>query len=73
MEPNRGPWQATIKEEACRENGYFYKVVTDDGKPFYLRGMGAPQGGKKGDRGTVTYQTGANFGLYFWSPDGGPR
>jgi hypothetical protein len=60
--------KATIEETPSKENGYRYVVETDCGRVLYMAGMGAPKGGKIGDEGTVSYQTGASFGLYFWSP-----
>lgn len=62
------PKNATIAEAACYENGYHYKIECEDGEVMFLRGLGAPQGGKAGDVGTVTYQTGPSFWLWFWSP-----
>jgi len=57
---------AEIVETPDRSNGHCYIVETDCGRTLNLRGLGAPKGGKLGDRGTVQYQTGAGFGLYFW-------
>lgn len=62
------PRPAVIVEMPSRDNGYFFVVRTDDGGVYRLAGLGAPMGGKVGDRGTVAYQTGASFGLYFWTP-----
>lgn len=72
MTANKAPRPATIKAVPSRGNGYYYKVVTDDDETFYLRGIGTPQGGKVGDRGLVTYETGASFGLYFWAKKEAP-
>jgi len=58
-----------IAETPSKENAFCYLIVTDDGQRISLRGLGAPKGGAVGDRGTVQYQRGAGFGLYFWSPE----
>lgn len=63
------PRGAVIVETPTRDNGWFFVVHTDDGAVYHLAGLGAPAGGKVGDRGTVAYQSGASFGLYFWAPE----
>lgn len=57
---------ATIHEKPTEKNGWFYVVKTDHDNVFHLRGMGAPKDGNIGDRGTIQYRSGRNFGLYFW-------
>lgn len=61
------PKQGIITETPSKANGYCYTVTCDDESRHQLRGLGAPQGGQVGDTGTLTYTTGANFGLWFWS------
>ena len=63
------PAPATIKDKPTKANGWRYRVETDDGREFSMAGMGAPMGGEVGDRGTVVYQSGASFGLYFWAAE----
>jgi hypothetical protein len=66
----RGTIVATPLDDGngCRGNGFFV-IKTVDGGYHNLIGMGAPMGGKVGDKGWVQYQSGAGFGLYFWIPE----
>jgi len=61
------PRAATIVETPSG-NGWCYVIEEDEsGEVHNLCGVGAPAGGDVGDKGTVVYQTGSNFGLWFWS------
>lgn len=60
-------YQATIKQLPNSANGWFYVVETDEGETHHLRGIGAPDDGAVGDRGTIQYQSSGNLGVYCWS------
>jgi hypothetical protein len=62
------PHPATIIDVPSRDNGWYYRVKTDHGVEHLLAGAGAPKGGKVGDLGTVAYQSGAGWGMWFWTP-----
>lgn len=63
------PKQGTIVGTPNQNNGFRY-IIAIEGEmfPTYMQGMGAPKEGKVGDKGTLTYTTGASFGLWFWTP-----
>lgn len=68
MTDHKIPCAATITVTPSKENGWCYVIEEDDsGEIHNLRGIGAPRGGAVGDKGTVAYQTGTGFGLWFWS------
>lgn len=60
---------ACITEIPNRDNGWRYKITSDDGEVYNLTAMSIPGNTKKGCRGTIQYRSGASYGLYFWSPD----
>jgi len=61
--------RAMITEVPTRDNFYSYRVITEDSDIMWLRGLGAPSPGHLFERGFVEYQTGSNFGLWFWEPE----
>lgn len=61
--------KAIIVQIPTADNGYHYVVKTERFGRLFLRGMGAPMAGRVGERGRVTYTTGAGFGLWFWEKD----
>ena len=61
------PIPAEIIETPTEENGYFYRVHTCIGDAHFLCGLGTPQDGHVGQRGTIQYKAGACSGQYFWA------
>lgn len=61
-----------IVEESSRENGYFYRVVAEDGTFYSLKGNQIKDtGGALRKRGSVvklTYVKGGSWALWFASP-----
>ena len=58
---------AEIIEVPVRDNGYFYIIKDEQGQTYNLRGLGAPMGGKVGDKGFVQYTRHAMGAWHFWS------
>ena len=57
---------AVIKETPSTKNSWSYVIETDGGETMHLRGLGAPSPGRVGEKGSVQYNVGGSYGLYFW-------
>lgn len=69
--PNHQDVPAQIVETPTSNNGFSYVVnawFPDRREPEhnYLRGIGAPQNGKVGDWGTISYITEPSMGYFLW-------
>lgn len=59
--------KAVIRQRPSRENGWMYKVMDDHSEMHWLTGIGAPQGRKVGDEGTITYLLYSGGAMWSWS------
>ncbi|KKL53254.1 hypothetical protein LCGC14_2277260 [marine sediment metagenome] len=57
---------AMIVEIPVRQNGWSYVLIVKGKGRVYLCGRGAPSPGRVGEKGTVQYTVGPNYGLFFW-------
>lgn len=59
----------TIFGEVTDISTQYVTVKGSDGQSFFLSGICRPKNVKVGDRGTLKYRSGPNYGLWFFTPD----